>query len=297
MVAPINRLRWLIVGGQGQLGRAMAFELDKNEIEYISLSRNQLDITNRDRIYEEFERTKPDVVLNAAAWTNVDLAETHEETAHLINAEGPMMLAAASANRGAKYIQVSTDYVFSGISNSPWNENAEVSPISVYGRTKADGEELVLNTYPEGSFVVRTAWLYSPWGRNFAKTMLRIALCESKQVDVVNDQVGQPTSALDLAAQLLSVVKLEIKPGIYHGTNSGQTSWFDFAQEIFSLVGQDPLRINAVSSELSSAKAKRPINSVLGLNKWREVGMDPMQNWQTALSSALPALLRELEQR
>ena len=297
MVAPIKAMKWMILGGEGQLGRAMALELAKNSIEYISLSRGQLDITNQDDIEAWLAKEVPSVVLNAAAWTNVDAAESEEESAFLVNALGPKLIAAACSATATKYIQISTDYVFSGNSDSPWGEWAEPSPISAYGRTKAQGERLVLDTYPNGSYIVRTAWLYSPWGKNFAKTMMEIAIQESRKVEVVNNQVGQPTSATDLAFQLHKMVTQNVEPGIYHGTNSGQTTWFEFAKDIFAYVGLDSGRVIPVSSEHFPRTSSRPVYSVLGHNHWFDVGMHPMRNWRTALIDSLPAVFQAVKQR
>ena len=226
----------------------------------------------------------------------MDLAEFEEERASLVNAHGPRLLAAACSRIHAKFVHISTDYVFSGEANSPWKETAATSPSSAYGRTKMDGERFVLDTYPNNSFIVRTAWLYSPWGRNFVKTVLKIALHETKSMEVVNDQIGQPTSALDLASQIQLMVNLDISPGIYHGTNSGQTSWFELAQQIFTLAGEDPCRVVAVDSKHFPRPAKRPAYSVLGHEHWVTQGLNPMRNWRDAVKDALPVIIRTINQ-
>jgi dTDP-4-dehydrorhamnose reductase len=296
MVALIKELKWAILGGEGQLGRAMSAELGKSSTEFISLSHIQLDITNQDAIESFFTRESPDVVLNAAAWTNVDLAESQEEEAFLINAHGPKLLAEACAKFDTRFVHISTDYVFSGISNSPWSETSELAPVSAYGRTKAAGERAVLEIYPSGSYVVRTAWLYSPWGKNFVKTLLKLALDGTGSIEVVNDQVGQPTSARDLAQQIQQMIVQNVSPGIYHGTNSGQTSWFELAQEIFELAQVDCERVVAVNSSQFPRPAKRPAYSVLGHNHWVRVGLNPMQPWQGALLDVFPTILQALNQ-
>jgi dTDP-4-dehydrorhamnose reductase len=288
-------MKWLITGGGGQLGQAMAFVLSSQDCDYVLLNRSDLDITNREQILECFERLSPNIVINAAAWTNVELAESHEGEAWAVNAEGPKFLAEACAHRGAKFVQISTDYVFSGVSNLPWDEAANQSPISSYGRTKADGERLALATYPQGTYVVRTSWLYSPWGKNFVKTMVRIALKDSDSVRVVNDQIGQPTSAIDLAAQIYAMVTGELDPGIYHGTNSAQASWFELAQEIFAFLKQDVHRVEPINSREFIGLAERPAFSVLGHEHWVKEGLNPMQNWQLALYQVLPAIIIAVE--
>lgn len=296
MVAPVKKMKWMILGGESQLGRAMAAELARADTEYVSLNHAQLDITNQRDISNWFTKEKPNVVLNTAAWTNVDSAEAHENLALRINAFGPKLLATASAEIDASYIHISTDYVFSGNSRSPIKEEAELSPVSAYGRTKAQGEQYVLDIYPKGTFLVRTAWLYSPWGKNFVKTMLRIALEESREVEVVEDQMGSPTSATDLAAQLHKMILNKIAPGIYHGTNSGQASWFEFAQEIFTLAEQDSSRIIPINSSNFPRPAPRPVFSVLGFDHWLNEGMIPMRNWKEGLKDAFPAIVRALQQ-
>lgn len=295
MVAPIKELKWLILGGDGQLGRAMSDELARSNTEFISLSHTQLDITNQNDIDSFFTRELPNVVLNAAAWTNVDLAESQEGEAFLVNAHGPKLLAETCAKFDAKFVHISTDYVFSGISNSPWSETSDVAPVSAYGRGKAAGERAVLDIYPRGSYVVRTAWLYSPWGKNFVKTLLKLAFDGTGSIEVVNDQVGQPTSARDLSQQIRRMMLKNVSPGIYHGTNSGQASWFELAQKIFELAEVDCERLVAVDSSRFPRPAKRPTYSVLGHNHWAREGLNPMQSWQEALSDGFPTILQAIK--
>jgi dTDP-4-dehydrorhamnose reductase len=284
-------MKWLITGGSGQLGRAMALELTKQGCEFTSLTHTDLDISNQGQIDACLKRESPEIVLNAAAWTDVDRAESQECSAWDVNARAPKFLAEACSGINAKLIHISTDYVFSGVSDSPWSENALLSPISAYGRTKADGERLVLSEYAKGTYLVRTAWLYSPWGKNFVKTMIKIALQDSKNVYVVSDQIGQPTSAFDLAAQLYAMVDRELPTGIYHGTNGGWVTRFELAQKVFSLLGENVMRINPIDSSEFARPAVRPAYSVLGHDQWRFGGVNPMKNWQTALEEAFPALL------
>lgn len=286
-----EKMKWLIVGGDGQLAHAMRAELASADVEYVSLDRGRLDITDGDQVGETLNAIKPGVVLNTAAWTDVDGAEAAEAQAHQINAIGAAVLAGACLKQGSKFVQLSTDYVFSGIANTPWRENDPLNPFSAYGRTKAEGERLVQEIYPEGSYIVRTAWLYSPWGKNFVKTMIRLALQDTNTVRVVYDQVGQPTSALDLAAQIRKMIHLEVPAGIYHGTNSGETTWFDLARCIFILAGADSERVIPVATSDFPRPAARPQYSVLGHEQWANVGMKPMRFWLEALTSAMPAIV------
>lgn len=296
MVAPIKEMRWMILGGNGQLGRALSAQLTRDNVEFISLSHTQLDITNKLAVATCISSASPDVVINSAAWTNVDSAESEEDQALLVNAFGAKLLAESCAEFGAKFVHISTDYVFSGVATSPWSEDSERSPVSAYGRTKAAGERFVLDVYPGNSFIVRTAWLYSPWGKNFVKTIMKIALEERRKIEVVNDQIGQPTSAMDLAKQICHLINLDATPGIYHGTNSGQASWFELAKQVFTLLGEDPNRVIAVNSEAFPRPANRPTYSVLGHQKWLSEGMVPMRNWQDALKEAMPAMFLSISE-
>ena len=284
-------MSWLITGGSGQLGIAVSQELDKLGIAFDALSSKDLDITQSSAVSEAIEKLSPTVIINCAAWTDVDGAESREVEALRVNSDGPENLAAASKLCNSKLIHVSTDYVFSGESQTPWQVADEINPQSAYGRTKAQGESRVLASYPENSFVVRTAWLYSPWGKNFAKTMTKLAIKSEGEVRVVNDQVGQPTSASDLAKQLVELGLSTSPAGIYHGTNSGQATWFEFAQEIFKLSGADVGRVIPVSSREYPRPAKRPSYSVLSHDAWASTSVKPMRDWRIALAEAMPAII------
>jgi len=183
----------------------------------------------------------------------------------------------------------------SGESKSPWQTGDAINPQSAYGRTKADGEGRILETYPENSSIVRTAWLYSPWGKNFAKTLTRLAINGGGEVRVVNDQLGQPTSATDLAKQLVELSLSSSPAGFYHGTNSGQGTWFEFAQEIFKLTGADVNRIVPVSSSEYPRPAKRPSYSVLSHDRWSKTSIQPMRDWRIALEEAMPAIISAVQ--
>ena len=284
-------MSWLITGGSGQLGIAISQELDKIGIAFDAWSSKDLDITQGSTVSEAIEKLSPTVIVNCAAWTDVDGAESHELDASRVNSEGPENLALAAKLSKARLIHVSTDYVFSGESQSPWQVKDEINPQSAYGRTKAKGEGRVLAIHPENSFIVRTAWLYSPWGKNFAKTMTRLAIKGDGEVTVVNDQVGQPTSASDLAKQLVELGLSTSPAGIYHGTNSGQATWFEFAHEIFKLSGADVGRVTPVSSSEYPCPAKRPSFSVLSHDAWASTAIRPMRDWRIALEEAMPAMI------
>ena len=284
-------MTWLITGGQGQLGLALQRELTNQGIDYVATNTSQLDITKPLQVNQLVESLKPEVIINAAAWTDVDGAESNEDSAYQVNAVGPQNLAIAAKKVGARLVQVSTDYVFSGENNAPWGELDDHNPTSVYGLSKSEGEKLILNEIPNAAYIVRTAWLYSADKKNFAKTITKLALNSNDEVRVVNDQAGQPTLAADLAKQIVKLVQSAASVGIYHGTNSGQATWFEFAQEIFKLAGADVSRVVPVSTSEFPGPAKRPSYSVLSHDKWRETEVAEMRDWKAALAEAMPTII------
>jgi dTDP-4-dehydrorhamnose reductase len=284
-------MTWLITGGSGQLGFAVSQELGARGILFTAWGSEDLDITQGTTVRDLVSPLSPVVIVNCAAWTDVDGAESNEPQASRVNADGAENIALAAKQNGAKLIHVSTDYVFSGEVKSPWKVDDSLNPQTAYGRTKTEGEIRVLGAYPENSSIVRTAWLYSPWGENFAKTMTWLALNGESEVRVVNDQMGQPTSALDLAKQLVELGLSSSPPGIYHGTNSGEATWFEFAQDIFRLAGANTNRVIPVSSSEYPRAAKRPSYSVLSHGAWTNTSLKPMRDWRIALEEAMPAII------
>ena len=274
--------RILLTGASGMLGRDIQQVLGARP--FTALSRSELDI--RDIAAVNRAVSHHDVVINCAAYTAVDDAETHEADAFAINAEGADNLARAAKAADARLIHVSTDYVFNGRATQPYDEWAPRQPVGAYGRTKAAGEELILEVYPEGSTIVRTAWLYGQHGPNFVSTMLRLA-AERETLTVVNDQQGQPTWTMDLAGKIVELVDAGTPSGIFHGTSSGATTWFDFAREIFALSELDPQRVQPTDSASFVRPAPRPAYSVLGHDGWDTVGLAPIRDWRVALTEAL----------
>jgi dTDP-4-dehydrorhamnose reductase len=284
-------MKWLITGGSGQLGLAMQTELISWGIDFVASNSNELDITKPLIVNQLVDFVNPSVIVNTAAWTDVDGAETNQSAAYSVNALGPQNLAVAASKIGARLVQISTDYVFSGDASAPWSESAEHNPQSVYGSTKSEGEKFVEAALPADSYVIRTAWLYSAEGKNFAKTMTNLALRNAGEVKVVNDQLGQPTFAGDLAKQIVELVLSDAPAGIYHGTNSDQATWFEFAQKIFAIAGADVSRIIPVSTMEFPRPAKRPAYSVLGHDAWAGTSVPEMRNWKIALEEAMPAII------
>ena len=248
-----------------------------------ALTRHDLDVTDAAATLAAV--AGHDVVLNAAAYTRVDDAETHESDATLVNAVGAANLAVAAHAAGAVLVHFSTDYVFDGVGPTPYAEDAPLHPLNAYGRSKAAGERAALDGNPWRTVVIRTAWTYGAHGSNFAATMLRLA-GERDEVSVVTDQVGQPTWTLDLAHQTVALLDSGVVAGIYHGTNSGEASWNDFAKAIFEGAGLDPDRVKPTTSSQFVRPAPRPAYSVLGHDAWTASGLQPMRHWREALDEA-----------
>ncbi len=232
----------------------------------------------------------PDVVVNCAAWTAVDEAESREDEAFLVNGRGAGNVAAACAASGARLVHVSTDYVFGGDATRPYSEHDPPGPRTAYGRTKLAGEGAVLGLLPGTGYVVRTAWLYGAYGPNFARTMIRLER-EQAIANVVDDQSGQPTWSADVAGQIIALARLEAAGGIYHATSSGEATWFEFAREIFRLLGADTARVRPAKSSEFPRPAPRPSYSVLGHEALSALGIEAIAHWRRALRRAFPVLM------
>jgi len=278
--------RWAVVGAGGMLATDLIPLLDGRDVR--TFTRDQLDI--RDSVAVRACLDEVDVVVNCAAYTAVDDAETHEDDAWAINAQGVRNLAEACAATGAKLVHLSTDYVFAGDAAAPYAESSPRDPKTAYGRTKAAGEIAVRTALAESSWILRTAWLYGSHGPNFVSTMKRLE-AERDTIDVVNDQRGQPTWTKDLARRIVDAVDRDLPPGIYHATNSGSASWYEFARAVFELLGADPDRVRPTTTDLFPRPAPRPAFSVLGHDGWIAAGIPPMRPWHEALVAAAPELL------
>jgi dTDP-4-dehydrorhamnose reductase len=281
--------RWLVVGCDGMLGQDLVVALGESPDtrEVTAVDRDVVDIIDPGACLEAV--TGQDLVVNVAAWTAVDDAETHEAQAFSVNAVGAANLARACSAAGARMVQVSTDYVFAGDATSPYAEDAPLAPRSAYGRTKAAGEWAVQALCPQ-SWIVRTAWLYGAHGPNFVKTMARLA-AERDTISVVDDQRGQPTWTVDLAQAIVRMIEADAPFGIYHGTSGGETTWFDFAQAIFAELGLDPARVRPTTTDAFPRPAPRPAYSVLGHEAWAHAGLPALRDWRLALTEALPSVI------
>lgn len=282
--------RWLVAGGRGMLGQDLQWILGEAGAEVAALGHRELDVTDAGAVREAVEGF--DVVVNGAAYTRVDDAETEQDAAYAVNATGAGILAGASTAVGARFVHVSTDYVFDGTATTPYAEDAPVSPLSVYGASKAEGERLVRAANP-GAIILRTAWLYGAHGPNFVSAVLARGRT-GQQVSVLTDQRGQPTWTGDLAQRIFDVVTVGVPAGTYHATNSGAASRYEFAKEIFRLAGLDPELVVA-ATEVAPRPAPRPAYSVLGHDGWANSGLPPLRAWQDALAeSAAYGVLQQL---
>ena len=279
----------LITGCNGQLGNEMQLlEKSDNANTYFNTDVAELDITDVEAINEFVEQHQIDGIVNCAAYTAVDKAEANQDICQLLNAEAPAYLAAAIEKRGGWMIQISTDYVFDGTNHTPYKEDEDTCPNSVYGRTKLVGEFNVLKLCSR-SMVIRTAWLYSTFGSNFVKTMIRLGR-EKTQLGVIFDQIGTPTYARDLANAIMTIIGKGIKPGIYHFTNEGVTSWYDFTLAIHRLAGISQCKVLPLHTSEYPTAATRPPYSVLDKTKIKETYNIEIPHWESSLKECIEQL-------
>jgi dTDP-4-dehydrorhamnose reductase len=279
----------LVTGAYGQLGSEInKVSKDYSQCEFIFTDADSLDITDEAAVSSFFNQNKIDFVINCAAYTAVDKAESDEKTAEKVNALAPKLLAKYAEKIGAKLIHVSTDYVFAGTACTPYSEDEPVDPQGAYGRTKLKGEQFVFEENPD-SVVIRTAWLYSEFGNNFVKTMLRLGN-ERDALNVVFDQIGSPTNAADLAKAILHILNVEnFVPGIYHFSNEGVASWYDFAKAIFELSGVT-CEVSPVTSDQFPSPTKRPNYSVLNKSKIKDTFGVQVPYWKDSLKKCIKNL-------
>ncbi|WP_122641338.1 dTDP-4-dehydrorhamnose reductase [Romboutsia sp. Marseille-P6047] len=276
-------MKVVITGAKGQLGLELSKQLaNYSEYEIIATDRDELNILDANQVSEFISKENPYAVINCAAHTAVDLCETDVENAYKINALGPRNLAIACEKVGAKFVQVSTDYVFDGSGTRPYREDDATCPNSIYGTSKLMGEEFT-KQFCLKYFIVRTAWLYGE-GNNFVRTMIKLAET-NKELNVVDDQVGSPTSTVDLAKAIIDLIGTEYY-GTYHGTCEGQCSWYDFAKKIFEIKNID-IKVNPVTSEEFKRPAPRPAYSVLDNFMLKLVNLNTFRNWEESLKEYL----------
>ena len=279
----------LVTGCNGQLGNEIQL-LEKGNGKHVFFNTdvNELDITDENAINAFVDANNIDGIINCAAYTAVDKAESNEALCHTLNATAPGYLAAAMGKRGGWMVQVSTDYVFDGTKHTPYSETDPTCPDSVYGRTKLEGEQLV-RQHCERAMIVRTAWLYSIFGNNFVKTMIRLGK-EKTELGVIFDQIGTPTYARDLAVAIMTAVEKGIIPGIYHFSNEGVTSWYDFTKAIHRIAGISGCHVCPIHTEEHPPPARRPHYSVLDKTKIKATYNIEVPYWEESLAECISKL-------
>lgn len=287
----MNKKTILITGANGQLGREMRRVLDGDIfVNAIYTDVEELDITDALAIDKCLASNTVDYIVNCAAFTAVDAAESNVELCTKLNVEAPSLLANAAKKHGARLIHISTDYVFDGTNCRPYREDDTVCPTSVYGSTKAEGERRILEVAPDTSIIIRTSWLYSPHGKNFVKTMLSLGR-DKEQLRVVCDQVGTPTFALDLASVVKTFIDCEEwHPGIYHFSNEGAISWYDFTIAIHRLAGITTCHVQPCMSDEYPTPARRPHYSVLDKSKIKATLGIEIPHWEESLTLCINQL-------
>ena len=296
-------MRILVTGKNGQLGQSInklinietKIENNPSSNEFIFVGREELDLSNNSSIINYFDNhDKFDIVINSAAYTAVDQAEEEQELANQVNHLAVKQLAGIVKEQKARLIHISTDYVFNGESDKPYIETSETNPINVYGKSKLAGEKALQAVMPMNAVIIRTSWVYSEYGNNFVKTMLRLGK-ERDELNVVSDQIGSPTYATDLAGAILEIIKNkefreeDQATQIYHYSNEGEISWHDFAKEIFK-IAKTNCKVNPITTQQYPTPAKRPKNTLMNKNKIIEKFGVKNTNWKEPLNTCITTL-------
>ena len=279
----------LITGCNGQLGNEMQLlEKEHPQHTFFNTDVQELDITNEEAVGQFVNDNQIDGIVNCAAYTAVDKAEDNEELARLLNSVAPAYLAAAVEKRGGWFVQISTDYVFDGTNHTPYTENEPTCPNSVYGRTKLAGEVQAMEAC-QRTMIIRTAWLYSTFGNNFVKTMIRLGR-EKQELGVIFDQIGTPTYARDLARAIFVAIEQGIQPGIYHFSNEGVISWYDFTKAIHRIAGINTCKVRPLHTSEYPTPANRPHYSVLDKTKIKQTYGIEVPYWEESLQECISLL-------
>ncbi|MGG0291286.1 dTDP-4-dehydrorhamnose reductase [Bacillus pacificus] len=284
-------MKILVTGYNGQLGYDVVKRGEKQGLEMQGIGIEDLDITNEAAVYEFVDKVKPDAIIHCAAYTAVDKSEDDKDLCWNVNVEGTKYLATAAKKLNAKFVYISTDYVFDGEGTHAFVENDTPNPVGYYGLTKYEGEKVVRSLIDK-NFIVRISWVFGINGNNFIKTMLRLGETRN-ELNVVGDQIGSPTYTYDLARLLVDMVVTE-KYGTYHATNEGFCSWAEFAQEIFEIAGQD-VKVNSITTEEYPTRAVRPKNSRMSKQKLIDNGFEPLQDWKKATKHYITQLQQEVK--
>ena len=284
-------MKILVTGYNGQLGYDVVKRGEKQGLEMQGIGIEDLDITNEAAVYEFVDKVKPDAIIHCAAYTAVDKSEDDKELCWNVNVEGTKYLATAAKKLNAKFVYISTDYVFDGEGTHAFVETDVPNPVGYYGLTKYEGEKVVRSLI-DNNFIVRISWVFGINGNNFIKTMLRLGETRN-ELNVVGDQIGSPTYTYDLARLLVDMVVTE-KYGTYHATNEGFCSWAEFAQEIFEIAEQD-VKVNSITTEEYPTRAVRPKNSRMSKQKLIDNGFEPLQDWKKATKHYITQLQQEVK--
>jgi dTDP-4-dehydrorhamnose reductase len=275
-------MKIVVIGKSGQLAQELKQAAPE---EILCLGREEINVFDRDTLFNQIKHLAPDAVINASAYTGVDLAEKEVDKAYALNAQAVENLGVVCFNLSIPLVHVSTDFVFDGSSNRPYDEFDVPNPIGAYGQSKYQGEQLLLAANPR-SIIIRTSWVYGRFGSNFMKTMIRLGQ-ERSEISVVSDQWGSPTASFDLAKGILKTIKHPSWiPGIYHFTNTGTTTWFDFAQKIMALTGSNTV-IKPIETSEYPTPAKRPKYSKLNTSKWEQTYQSEIPQWEESLQQIL----------
>ena len=286
--------RLLILGGSGILGSEVLKEALHRNFDCLSPRSQELDIRNLAELEKAVSSYKPDWIINCAAWTNVDGAESSPLEALDLNQNVVENIAKAAVKVNCAVMHISTDYVFDGSSAVGYAENDATNPINHYGLSKREGELALLKERSIKSYILRTSWLYGVTGKNFVRTMTARAL-KGEESKVVSDQIGSPTNARDLAQGIFSIIEKQTEPGIYHFANRGRCSWFEFAQKIYELSGANSGLVKPIESSQINQKAKRPSRSILDTTKWEDSQLGAIPSWESSLASLLPEIISSMK--
>ena len=287
-------MKILLLGSGGQLGASLSKLARESAFELISPSSSQANLEDVHELKRLITSTKPELVINAAAFTDVEKCEDAVEYAMQINAYAPSELAKLSNELGFKFVHFSTDYVFSGPRNTPWSEDDTPNPISVYAQSKLLGEKLIIGSKAEQYLIVRTSWLYSKSRKNFVKKVIYKLLYSDEKLNIVDDQIGQLTNVDDVSTLTFKLMQLDMATGIFHVSSSGSASWFEVARKIALLVGERLDRIQPISSSAYNARAKRPSYSVLCHEKITNLGLTRIDDWEMCLEKSIQEISDEL---
>jgi dTDP-4-dehydrorhamnose reductase len=282
--------RILLLGGSGILGSEILAQLQSESFHYVAPTSVDLDIRDRNQVTKFVSNLKPTWIINCAAWTNVEGAESQFQEAMELNSHAVENIGAAATEFMSRMIHISTDYVFDGTSPVPYLETNPTNPINAYGKSKLEGEQKLRENLENDSFVIRTSWLYGKNGKNFVKTIIRKALAEENCI-VVGDQFGAPTYSRDLAAGIVKLMKNPISPGTYHYSNLGEASWHEFARTIYEMTGRDSNLVGMSVTTDIEQRTPRPKYSVLSKEKWLGTKVSRIPDWKTSLELALPEIL------